>query len=353
MGSQDLCRKLRPSLAVLTLVLGGSAHVFAAPLMYGVDEDDGQLFTIADYDTATPTFTNLGLLKYAGGASFGPNIEAMTLDPNGIVYMALDASVGTATDPVLLTYDIADLETPTPNLEVTIVGSMGIGSPADNVSGLSIDPLTGDLFALLRTDDIGGVEVVDQLYRIPDPLNAPGTSILIGDLGVVGGLQVLNAEDLEFGADGTLYVVENLNDDDIPAPANEDALFEIALQRDGDNNIEAITGVTVLASLESELGADVKFEALGWDFEANDGDGALIGSDDNFDRFAELLPSVSNLGPLGSSGLSDVEGIDFVPGGEAPPPMDPPNGEIPVPGVLSLVGLGLIGLGAARRPRRR
>ena len=40
----------------------------------------GQLFTIADYDTATPTFTNLGLLKYAGGASIGPNIEAMTLD---------------------------------------------------------------------------------------------------------------------------------------------------------------------------------------------------------------------------------------------------------------------------------
>jgi len=79
-----------------------------------------------------------------------------------------------------------------------------------------------------------------------------------------------------------------------------------------------------------------KFEALGWDFENN----RLIGSDDDNDAFAMLLgpDSVLNLGDLGAAGrLTDVEGIDFEPGGAGPPP-------VPEPGIGVLLLTSLLGV---------
>ena len=307
----------------------------ATPILFGVDEDDSQIFAIENYDSASPSFIDFGRLQF-NGVDIPNDIEAMTLAPNGTMFLAIDDPLGGFEEDVLLRYDTANLNFANPgasNLNVTAIGTIGTAKSTDNVSGLSIDPLTGDLFALSRE---GGTGTVDRLFRLADPNNNPGNATLIGELD--DGVQAaLNGEDLEFDEDGRLYVADD---------RGQEPLFEIVLERDPvDDSIIDILSIDLIAELQSIFDQEVKFEALGWDFE-ND---RLIGSTDRGDFFATLLPTAEaeNLGQLGGSGfLTDVEGIDFVPLGEAPPP---PVNEVPAPSTILLASLGAVALITRRR----
>ena len=69
----------------ITIITGYSSLAWGAPDLWGVDEDDGQLFKIEDYD-GTPTFTDYGPLQFDAGGFISPigvDIEAATLAPDG------------------------------------------------------------------------------------------------------------------------------------------------------------------------------------------------------------------------------------------------------------------------------
>ena len=90
----------------------------------------------------------------------------------------------------------------------------------------------------------------------------------------------------------------------------------------------------ILAVVDNDEGGSVKYEGLGWDFE-ND---RLIGAEDHNELFTHLtLQNNSNVVYGDLPGLTDVEGIDFVPTGGGEPPIAEPAG-------LGLVGLALLGL---------
>ena len=256
--------------------------------------------------------------------------------------MAYDQDLLGFVAPVLLTFNINDASLTAPNV-ANVVGTIGIpfdSAGEDNVSGLSIDPLTGSLWALLKdADPFDNESEVDELWEISDPNNNPLNAVKRGDLTGAGG-QVIQGEDLEFSESGVLFV----SDDRSKLTASPGALWEIDLMRDASNDVIQVDDVTKVLDLNGITGVTDKFEAIGWDFE-ND---RLVGSDDDADRFAILLGpgSVMDLGAI-ASGLDDVEGIDFVPEGEGPPPV------VPEPASLLLVFSALLSLAARKGTSRR
>ena len=264
------------------------------PTLWGIDEDDGQLFSMGDYTDKT-TMTDYGQLKWNDNGTIrtiNTDMEAMTLDENGDMYIALDRKLsGTGRGATLLKFNIADASTFSDNV-VQVVGEIGINfdNNNDNVSGLSIDPKTGQLIALLKNN---GGSATDKLYII-----SKSSGNVIEDIGAITGLGAssTNAEDIEHAPDGTLYVTDNADDHTYKVNGSTGAIIEVV-----DNN------------QKGGLGSDsAKFEALGWDF-AND---RLIGFDDNDESLAKLtLKNGDNQEyyDTTSIGLTDVEGVDFVP----------------------------------------
>ena len=264
------------------------------PTLWGIDEDDGQLFSMGDYTDKT-TMTDYGKLKWNDNGTIrtiNTDMEAMTLDENGDMYIALDRKLsGTGRGATLLKFNIADASTFSDNV-VRVVGEIGINfdNNNDNVSGLSIDPNTGQLIALLKNN---GGSATDKLYII-----SKSSGNVIKDIGAITGLGASssNAEDIEHAPDGTLYVTDNADDHTYKVNGSTGAIIEVV-----DNN------------QKGGLGSDsAKFEALGWDF-AND---RLIGFDDNDESLAKLtLKNGDNQEyyDTTSIGLTDVEGVDFVP----------------------------------------
>lgn len=277
------------------------------PKLWGVDEDDGQLFSFEDY-TVLGGFQDYGNLKWNHNGSIseiGEDIEAMTLDEDGTMYMALDRilpgvdSNGGKYCSTLLSFNILDakLKGEGDNI-VDVLGAIGIhcNQNGDNISGLSINPTNGDLVALMKKK---GGSHKDRLYLIN---KADGEEI--GYIGEIEGLSQHSkrAEDIEHSPSGSLYVTDD----------EDDHLYKI----------DSSTGEIIDAiDTNQKDGLDtneVKFEALGWDFVNN----RLIGNDDNNEIIAKLTLEEGNnysYGDTSELGLTDVEGIDFVPTADGKP----------------------------------
>ena len=301
------------------------------PTLWGVDEDDGQLFSIGDYNNAENTFTDFGKLKWNNNGTLqniGADIEAFTLDTDGTAFLALDRGIGDFAGQrvnTLLSFNILDAEVG--NTVVDILGTIGdlslYDDDADNISGLSIDPISGGLFALLKNDAPGesSKDIVDLLFEI----NKSDGSVIGSTKQIQGSGAVANkAEDMEFDTSGNLYVTDNHDDHLYQVNPNTGEIIAVV-----DNNQKGGLGTS-----------GRKFEALGWDF-VND---QLIGSDDNQDIFATLSIQNGGNSSLGHiEGLTDVEGIDFVPTADGKPNRQP----VEVPEPASLLGLAAIGAIAA------
>ncbi|MCH6564135.1 MAG: DUF4215 domain-containing protein, partial [Myxococcales bacterium] len=268
---------------ILALALPCSALAAGPQRLWGVDEDQGELFSIEDYRQipgVAAGLTSYGPLMF-NGQPVGTSVDAFAADPNRIAYMVRNTDLGGTSSPVLFTVDLNNPSNP----NVSIVGTIGVVgfAPRDNISGLAFHPRTGDLFAIWRR----GFQVdniVDHLLKIdPSALNS------VVDLGPITGLgeNVGSGEDLVFDPNGNLYLVDD----------NDDELYRI----DPDN-------AGILAVVVNNVGS-TKMEGLAWDPD----NGQLLGTAQS-DVFTILdVPpgSFTQLGAL--SGLTDVEGISFVP----------------------------------------
>ena len=308
-----------------------------APTLWGVDEDDGQLFSIGDYNDAANTFTDFGKLKWNNNGTLlniGSDIEAFTLDADGTAFLALDRGLGEFEGQhvnTLLSFNILDAEVD--NTVVDILGVIGNVSlyddGGDNISGLSIDPTTGSLFALLKNDapDQNSRKIVDLLFEID---KADGS--LIGSTNQIQGSgEVANkAEDMEFDTNGNLYVTDNGDDELYLVDPETGEIIDVVDENQHDG---------------LDVGDSVKFEALGWDFQ-ND---QLIGSDDKNNVFAALTTQNGENSSLGKiNGLTDVEGIDFVPTADGQPTSVPEPASL-----LGLAAIGAIAAGGALKKKAR
>ena len=254
------------------------------PTLWGVDEDDGSLFSIDDYTTLSG-LTIYGALQ-SGGSALGKQIEAFTLDTDGTAYMAINAPLGGTPDPILLSFDIATASEINPNV-VTVLGTIDTGTvpyeSGDNISGLSIQPGTGRLYALFKFRSAVPADT-DRLLIIDKSNGA-----LIADLGEIVGVgeRAGSAEDIEFDSAGNLYLTDN----------EDDHLYQL------DPN----TGAIIAVSDSDETGGlgagSLKFEGLGWD-PVNE---RLVASDDIVDLFAELTLENGNNTNFGTlSSLTDA-----------------------------------------------
>ena len=303
------------AIAMSLLMVGPTLSANSVPTLWGIDEDDDELFSIDDYTQigGSAVLTSYGILKYDRDGvitdltcdSSGAHIGSFTLDGDGVAYMALNCALdfqGTVNDldaPVLLKFDTADASTSVDNV-VDIVGQIpivGFDEPtnSDNISGLSFDPISGTLFALYR---VHSDPTPDRLLIINQ-----GNATVMFDLGTMtglGGEVVEDGEDLEFDEEGNLYVTDNQDEHLYRVNPNTSAIEEIV-----DANEDGGLGV-----------GSVKIEGLVWDPERDQ----LVGSDDlNELFFIYDLTQDGNNSPLGSvAGLTDVEALDIAI--ELPPP---------------------------------
>ncbi len=280
------------------------------PRMWGIDEDDGQLFSFEDYTVinqgvGASGFKDYGQLKWNDNGNIktiGSDIEAMTLDVDGTLYMALDRILGVDDNnntycATLMSFKIQNAKlSGTGNNVVKMLGAIQIecSSPHDNISGLSINPITGDLVALLKDYSNGSNQLPDKLFIINKTNGAVMQQIGTGIVGL--GEESSRAEDIEHAPDGTLFVTDEDDDETYKVNPTTGVIIEVVDQ-----------------SQEGNLGVgSVKFEALGWDF----GNNHLVGNDDNNEVIANLTlqeGNNQNYGDTGNLDLTDVEGIDFVP----------------------------------------
>ncbi len=277
------------------------------PTMWGVDEDDDGLFSIDDYTMipdgqAAAGLTLFGRLYYTDldGVTqiIGKHIGSFTIDTDNIAYMAYNKNLDMGGGqpplkaPVMMSINLAEVTTTGPNI-VTVIGSIPIPGfdidPAvdDNISGMSFDPTTNELYALYRVTD---GPTPDRLLLVSKD------AALIADLGVMRndalGAIVEDGEAIEIDELGNMYVSDNFDDQLYKIDPVTAQITEIV----DDNELGGL-GVTTL-----------KTEGLAWDPLSN----TMVASDDNHDLFyIQTLENGNNV-PLGSFvELTDVESIDF------------------------------------------
>ena len=280
----------------------------AIPTLWGIDEQANTLITIDDYTkipqgSAAAGLTDYGSLSYTDldGVTqvIGKDIGSLTIDTDNVAYVAynknLPMGVGrpSLSAPVLMKFNIEDVTTAGPNI-VEIVGSIPIPgfNPGalvdDNISGMSFDPSTGQLYALYRVTD---QPIPDKLLLV-----SKEDASLIADLGEIRndalGAVLEDGEAIEFDQFANLFVSDNFDDQLYQVNPKTAQITAIV-----DNNQPGGLGY-----------ASVKTEGLAWDPLQD----TMVASEDNHDLFYIQTFENGNNIPLGSlPELLDVESIDF------------------------------------------
>jgi len=301
--------------SLIVMLSAGSALADPTSTLWGVGENDGQLFSIGDYTNAAATFTDYGTLKYYDSRGrlrrVGSQIEAFTVAANGTAYMSMNKTFNGLHKPALLGLDLNDVTRGGDNI-VSIIGQVDrtIVSHGDELTGLSIDPLSGTLYGLLRTS---GSNREDHLVSINQ-----ATGSVLSVIGPITGLgqKVSDGQDMAFDALGRLYVTDD----------KDDHLYRV------DVSSGAITSM-----LDSDEGGSVKFEALAFDFD-ND---VLLGSETKHGDLRGMTFMDGNnsaLADIKALGVRNLEGMAFQ-----------QQQTIPEPATAMLLGLGTLGLFIRRR----
>jgi len=195
-------------LTVLAMTLLFTTFTVAEPVMWGIDEDDAQLFRVGNYTDLANTFTSYGSLKWSddGGAttnSFAANntqIESFAIANDGhTAYMVVNKKIGSYSNPTLLSIDLNNVNTEVTNV-ATVVGQININydNYKDNITGLSFDR-NGNLYTLF-----GDGKAEDKLYTL-NTANAQAT--LVGSING-NGYSSQEGEDLIIDGNGNLMVTD-------------------------------------------------------------------------------------------------------------------------------------------------
>ena len=126
---------------------GGGTMTYSDKTLWGVDNDDGMLFSIDDYTSSNAVVTRYGKLKYLRSGQpryVGDDIEAFSIDRDGYAYLISNDDVGSLDAPVLLRFNLDNAST-TANNMVELVGEVNWCS---DITGIDFDPTTGTLYAL-------------------------------------------------------------------------------------------------------------------------------------------------------------------------------------------------------------
>jgi len=334
----------RPVFSLLALLL---ALVFpesglAAPMLWGTDEDTGNLVRIEDYDT-TRNVTDYGRLSIddngtthpfpdtdPGSSAVYSDIESFTLSEEGVAFMVGNSAVSlnggsTFSGPQLYSLRIFN---PDGSEAVRIddgVGSGGynaltpLGSvsgidPGSVINGIDFDPLSGLLMGVVEN---GGR---DDLISI-DPVTAAATVLATSMDGTD------DIEDIQFDSDGNLYMI----DDDGGPTATDDILHLAILDRSG--VLPSLSSISVV----NNTGDDHRIEALGWDYQSD----RLLSFSDTSNSLYQLNTETNGFTDWGGVGFNDLEGFDAVPTVTGLP--------VPEPSTGVMLGLGLLILSGRAR----
>ncbi len=291
--SRSLIRKLAIATALLVLSIPASRAGVMPPTLWGIDEDDGELFRIGDYRNAAATFQNFGrIATQLGNHShrIGHEIESLTIDAGGTAYFSVNRSIHGTRGPLLMKLDLLSV-TPGSTPIADLVGQISLpaGFKGRDVTGLAIHPVTGQLYALAR----------DKSPNRPDRLLIldKDTGSLVADLGPIAGLSemVNRGEDLEFDDLGRLFVSDDF----------DDRIYQVD---------PATARITAIANPDVGAGVhgSVKYEALAWDPVGR----RMLGFDDRRNTLADVSLSGSSaqtLADLAPLGVTDAEGLAFIP----------------------------------------
>jgi len=279
---------LRVDLVVPAASGGGSSGgemTYSDKTLWGVDNDDGMLFSIDDYTSNNPTVTRYGRLKYMWHGSpryVGDDIEAFTIDRDGYAYIVSNDPVGSHCSPVLLKFNLDNAST-TANNMVEVVGRINWNS---DVTGMDLDPTTGTLYAM----GYAGSSCGDRLLILNK-----STGRITQNVGEMrsGGTRVKWGNGLAFNEDGELFVHDEYYD----------RMYRI----------NKSTG-TIVATVDSNMTHSGYFEDITWD-PIND---RMLGSNTGRHELFEItFRNGHNVFwfDFDSRGLSldDVEGMGFRP----------------------------------------
>ena len=257
-------------------------------VLWGVNEDDGMLFSIADYTQSSMDVTKYGLLYWNDDGEherIRGDVEGFTIDADGVAYMVTGRDIGSYSDPVLMRFSVNTASTSQDNV-VEVIGS--INWSHGDICGLAIDPTDGRLYALGKK---GGWGTADHLLII-NKLTAQVTE----DVGAMEGLddeRVADGEGMTFDGSGVLYVTDQ----------RHESVHKI------DKTTGAITQV-----VDNDTVSSGKLQALAWDAVNN----RLIGEHENTKKLYHITLQNGNntaYGSLAPYGLNDVEAMGFVPPG--------------------------------------
>jgi len=264
----------------------GGSGTAANTVLWGVNEDDGMLFSVADYTQTSPSVTKYGRLYWDDNGRHRriDDIEGFSIDIDGVAYIATGRDVGSHDDPVLLRFNVNNASTTQDNV-VEVVGA--VNWRYGDITGLAIDPDTGKLYGLGIK---GGWSTPDHLLIIDK-----STAQVISDVGAMEGQgeRVADGEGMTFDAGGNLYVTDE----------RHDCLHKV------NQETGAITQV-----VDNDTVSSSKLQALAWDAVNN----RLVAAHERTKKLWHITLQNGNntaYGSLAPFGLNDVEAMGFTPPG--------------------------------------